>query len=226
MKVKIIIFSFLAIFLWACEEDIIDTNKHETGRFSIAGAKAWYESRALLVKPNGLLTKSVNYNDQTEILYLKPLLNWNVAELSNDSVWDAVELPWEYEDVEEIFALSEVWKYAGVNNMMPEQVVKLVVIRHKQTGNIYGFKMKIALDLDYILEMGENLSINKYLVRDSNLSGLVMFCSLDDRFINGWRYRDGVIQGKLVPANVEDAGTGATVSGTRSSDWHTNWTKS
>ncbi len=29
-KIKIIIFSFLAIFLWACEEDIIDVNKHET----------------------------------------------------------------------------------------------------------------------------------------------------------------------------------------------------
>ncbi len=219
-KIKIIIFSFLAIFLWACEEDIIDVNKHETGRFSIESAKAWYESHAPSVKPNGLLTKSVNDDDLQGILNLQPILDWNIAELSNDSVWDAVELPWEYEDAEEIFALSEVWEYAGANNLMPEQVVKLVVIRHRQRGDIYGFKMKIAPDLDYMLDSGDNLRINKYLVRDSDLSGIVIFCSLDDRFINGWRYMDGVIQGKLVPANVEDAGTRATLSGTRSEDWH------
>jgi hypothetical protein len=80
--------------------------------------------------------------------------------------------------------------------------------------------MKIAPDLDYLLERGESLIINKYLVRDSDLSGLVIFCTLDDRFINGWRYRDGEIQGKLVPANVEETETSATVSGTRSEEWH------
>ena len=176
--------------------------------------------RIHLVKPNGILTRSVNDNDPVEILNLQPFLDWNIGELSNDSVWDVVELPWEYEKVEEIFALSEVWEYAGVNNLMPEQVIKLVVIRHRQTGKNYGYKMKIAPDLDYMLEMGENLSINKYLVRDSDLSGIVMFCTLDDRFINGWRYRDGVVYGKLVPANGEETETPITVIGTRSGDWH------
>ena len=47
-----------------------------------------------------------------------------------------------------------------------------------------------------------------------------MFCTLDDRFINGWRYSDGVVCGKLVPANGEDAETPVTVSGTRMADWH------
>ena len=81
-----------------------------------------------MVKPNGILTRSVNDNDPVEILNLQPFLDWNIGELSNDSVWDVVELPWEYEKVEEIFALSEVWEYAGVNNLMPEQVIKRVVI--------------------------------------------------------------------------------------------------
>ncbi|SCD21123.1 hypothetical protein PSM36_2318 [Proteiniphilum saccharofermentans] len=148
------------------------------------------------------------------------MLDWDIAELSNDSIWEVVELPWEYEEVEEIFALSEVWEYAGANNLMPGQVIKLVVIRHKQTGKIYGFKMKIAPDLDYMLDMGEDLKTNNYLVRDNDFSGIVIFCTLDDRFINGWQYRDGVICGKLVPANGEDAETPVTVSGTRMADWH------
>jgi hypothetical protein len=66
MKTKISILSFLAIVLWACEEDIIDANKPVTSRFSIAGAKAWYESHAPLVKPNGLLTKSGNDDDLSD----------------------------------------------------------------------------------------------------------------------------------------------------------------
>jgi hypothetical protein len=70
------------------------------------------------------------------------------------------------------------------------------------------------------LKGGESLIINKYLVRDSDLSGLVIFCTLDDRFINGWRYRNGEVQGKLVPANVEETETSATVSGTRSEEWN------
>ena len=94
------------------------------------------------------------------------------------------------------------------------------MIRQRQTGDKYGFKMKIAPDLDYLLERGESLIINKYLVRDSDLSGLVIFCTLDDRFINGWRYRNGEVQGKLVPANVEETETSATVSGTRSEEWN------
>ncbi len=210
----------LAIALWACEEDIYELQKPETNRFSVAHAKAWYEANAPLVKPNGILTRSVNDNDPAEILNLQPFLDWDIGELSNDSVWDVVELPWEYEEGEEIFALSEVWEYAGANNLMPKQVIKLVVIRHRQTGKNYGFKMKIAPDLDYMLEMGENLSMNKYLVRDSDLSGIVMFCTLDDQFINGWRYRDGVVYGKLLPANGEEAKTQVAVPRTRSGDWH------
>jgi hypothetical protein len=221
MRRKIISLSLLAITLWACEEDIYEALTPETNRFSVAHAKVWYEANVPLAKPTGILTKSANDNDLAEILNLQPLLDWDIAGLDNDSVWDVVELPWEYENVEEFFVLSEVWEYTEANNLTPMQVIKLVVIRHRQTDEIYGFKMKIAPDMDYMLSMGENLKSNKYLVRDSELSGIVMFCTLDDQFINGWRYRAGAVCGKLIPADGENTETPDTVSNTRSVPaWH------
>ena len=110
---KIIFLSLLAITLWACEEDIYEVPKPEANRFSVTEAKAWYKVNAPLVKPNGIFTKSANESTPAEVLNLEPLLDWDIAELSDDSVWEVVELPWEYEEVEEIFALSEVWEYAG-----------------------------------------------------------------------------------------------------------------
>ena len=47
-----------------------------------------------------------------------------------------------------------------------------------------------------------------------------MFWTLDNRFINGWRYRDGVVYGKLEPVHAEDVETRVIVFGTRSGDWH------
>ena len=128
---------------------------------------------------------------------LNPLLNWNIAELSNNEAWEVVELPWEYEEITQIFALGEVWQHALASNSVPENVTRLVIIRNRETEETHGFKMRIAPTLDYLLRNGEGLRANTYLDRDSNLSGVVAFYTLEGLFINGWRYQDGEIVAEL-----------------------------
>ena len=127
-----------------------------------------------------------------------------------------VELPWEYEEVEQIFALWEVWQHAYANNSIPENVTRLIVKQNRKTGETFGFKMRMAPTLDFLLSNGGSLHTNTYLHRDNRLSGIVMFYTLDGRFMNGWRYRDGEIVAALVSKMVvdaEDVGTPTTRMG-------------
>jgi hypothetical protein len=209
---KIICLSLLAgVVLYACQTDVNEIETSEANHFNITDAKSWYEAVARLVVQNTISVRSASGSE--EVITLNPLLNWNIAEMSNNVEWEVVELPWEYEEVKEIFALYEVWQHALANNFVPKNVSKLVVMQNRKTRKTYGFKMKIAPTLDYLLRYGGSLHTNKYLDRDSDLSGVVAFYTLDGVFINGWRYQNGEIVVELIgrsEASIEDVSAPTT----------------
>lgn len=134
---------------------------------------------------------------------LKPLFNWNLAEIDNDSIWSIVELPWEYEDGFVKIANYEVKQQAESNQTDIIQVEKLVILKNRITGDIYGFKMIVIPDLNYMLSNIEDINSNCYLKRDPNLSGVVLYYSVKGEFINGWKYNDGKITAKVDTQNSD-----------------------
>ena len=185
-----------AIVFYSCQSDLYELEAPETNRFGITDARNWFESAIHSMRPNEATVRSAD--GSPKVMTLMPLLDWNLAELSSNSEWEVVELPWRYERAAEIFALWEVWQHALANNSPPENITRLVVMQHRETGATYGFKMKIAPTLDYLLSHGGNLSNNKFLERDSRLSGVVLFYTLDGLFMNGWAYHDGETIAELV----------------------------
>ena len=184
------------IFYACLQNDVYDFEKVETIGFDVADARNWFEANAHLLRPNEVLTRSADGTE--EVVTRNPVFNWNTAEASRNSEWEVVELPWEYEGVTQIFALAEVWQYAVANNTVPENVIRLVVMQHRRTGATYGFQMRVAPRLCFLLSHGGSLSDNKLLDRDSRLSGVVLFYTLDGLFVNGWAYQNGEIVAELV----------------------------
>ena len=196
LKAILFCLTLLAVVLSACQSDLYEIEEVETLDFGIVDARNWFEANAHLLRPNEVLTR--NATGEEEVVTLNPVFNWNLAELSRDPNWEVVELPWEYEGIERIFALWEVWQHAYANNFVPDNVTRLVLVENRQTGVRFGFKMRIAPTLDFLLNHGESLHSNTYLHRDSRLSGIVMFYTLDGEFMNGWRISNGEIVAALV----------------------------
>ncbi len=156
------------------------------GNLTVKKAKSWYETHVNRGDNVGL--RLAGSGDST-LRALKPLLDWDLATLHNDSIWSVVELPWEYENGKITIGNIEAINEAADSGVEMQQLLRLVILQNNQTGEMYGFKMAIAPDSEYI--QGADLSgNNNYLSRDSNLRGLVLFYSLQDEFVNGWLYSD------------------------------------
>ena len=205
LKAILFCLTLLSVVLSACQSDLYEFEKTEPTCLGIANARNWFEANAHLLRPSEVLTR--NAAGEEEVVTHNPVFNWNLAEVSRNPEWEVVELPWEYEDTEHFFALWEVWQHAKANNSVPENVTRLVIIQHRQTGETFGFQMRIAPTLEFLLNYGESLHTSTYLHRDSRLSGVVVFYTLDGLFMNGWRYRNGeIVAGFAVKneVNIDD----------------------
>lgn len=123
---------------------------------------------------------------------------WNLSQLYDDSLWYVVESPLLTEEGTGIYMMTaSVEEYVETrgDKSLAKQVVRQIVMRSKEDGKTYAFVMVVMPELDYMLEKGESIGENKYLSRDSDLSGLVYFYTVDGSFVNGWMYEDGRIIG-------------------------------
>ena len=213
LKATLFCLTLLSVVLYACQSDVYDfeLEEVEVTCLGIINARNWFEVNEHLLRPSEVLTRSAT--GEEEVVTLNPLFNWNIAELSRDPNWEVVELSWEYEEVEQIFALWEVWQYAYANNFVPENVTRLVIVQNRNTDDRFGFKMRIAPSLNFLLNHGESLQTNSYLHRNSQLCGIVVFYTLDGEFMNGWRYRNGEITAALTAkteVDIEDVNVPTT----------------
>lgn len=191
---KQFLFLLCSLFVVGCADDIEIIPIDSTTSLSVEKARTWYETNLITNQGNTIFKAKTT--DSTA-LSLKPLLNWDLAQLDNDSLWSVVELPWEYENGKQTIANSHVAEYCNTNNTDIAQVIRLVILKNRKTGDLYGFKMVVIPDLDYMLAHENELQANFYLHRDSLLSGMILFYSTSDKFINGWAYKNGMIVGKV-----------------------------
>ncbi len=190
----IIIILFFAAIIWSCQSD---DNEPEILKESLTinDAINWVKNNFNQSASN-LENFRANATDST-IFDLKPSLNWDLAEIDNEDIWSVVELPWEYENGFITRANPDVKNYSGINAIQKNFVQKLVILKNRISGDVYGFKMSVIPDYKYLLQNTENINSNYYLKRDPQLSGIVLFYSIKDEFINGWKFDEGKIVSKI-----------------------------
>ena len=203
---NLILLLLLTFALWSCNNDDPQTPEIK-GTLTVAKAKEWYEN---FVMKNSLSNQMKAKIARNAVDSLQPLLNWDMAELDNDSVWSVVELPWEYKDYTVQISNSEVSEYATLQNdkSVIKQVIRLVILQNRKTGETYGFKMVVVPDLDYMLRKDDAIAENKYLQRGSDLSGTVLFYTISDDFVNGWKYKNGKITSQLMKYKTDQKSNG------------------
>lgn len=203
----------LAAMLWGCVRDTDEIRLQEGIPFTVGEARSWFETYGEPEYRTGLSAFRATDSSYVE---LEPLLDWDLAELQEDSTWTVVELPWEYENGFVTMATPEMnCCQESLDEQKSSQVIRLVVMKNKTTDDIYGFKMVVIPDLNYLTMGGDQILSNTYLSRETDFYGLVMFYSIGGKFVNGWQYADGQIIAKINESDMEQDPSG--MDGTRSS---------
>ncbi|MDE6986878.1 MAG: hypothetical protein K2P55_08115 [Bacteroides acidifaciens] len=137
----------------------------------------------------------------SQIAKVKP--NWSFAKENSNKYYEAVEVPLMTRgkrmivDEETRNHFDELKGQKSFRN-----VCRLVVLKNLKTGYIRSFIAIFIGSYDY-LKSGKNILKNSYLYREPDFDGKVLFYRLDGRMINGWKYKDGKIVGKIKPINDE-----------------------
>ena len=71
-----------------------------------------------------------------------------------------------------------------------------------KTGHVRSFISVFVGSYDY-LKKTKRMSRNSYLYREKDFDGKVLFFKLNGSMINGWKYRDGKIVGKIMPIDED-----------------------
>ena len=78
----------------------------------------------------------------------------------------------------------------------------LVIMKDLKTGHVRSFISVFVGSYDY-LKKTKRMSRNSYLYREKDFDGKVLFFKLNGSMINGWKYRDGKIVGKIMPIDED-----------------------
>ncbi|MDH6307093.1 hypothetical protein M2451_002327 [Dysgonomonas sp. PFB1-18] len=181
----------LGAILYACQSEDspdIDT-KQPVEPLTVAMAQSLYEQYVGA-------TAYLKNDDGNGEFNLVP--DWNAGQLFSDSNWYVVESPLEQRDgMKMIFMTQDVGEYAQQHeNTQIEQILRLVVMRNKETGLNYSFIMLVMPELDYMYRKGAAIHENKYLTRETDLDGYVYFLTPEGSFVNAWKYKEGRIVGR------------------------------
>lgn len=159
-------------------------------------AMDWY-SRSV-----GMLTKQKSTTDNPVDISYKPFVH--LAELFTDDLWYAVESPLDFGDSSLMIMTPEVASYADTQgDGIVKQVLKLVVLRNRETGETYSFIMAVVPELDYMLRKGDELEKIVYLNNKSDFSGYILFYTLNGEFVSGSLYKGGKTLGDANSSNRE-----------------------
>ncbi|SBW02060.1 hypothetical protein [uncultured Dysgonomonas sp.] len=189
---RIVVMLVTLTILYGCssDDDSHVTTEKPVEPLTVSGAMDWYNETV------GRLEKQKSTTDNSKDISYKP--SGKLAELFADEQWYAVESPLDFGDRNLMIMTPEVSNYADTNgDDNVKQVLKLVVLRNKETGETFSFIMAVVPELDYMLRKGDELDKATYLSPNSDLDGYVFFYTLDGELINGWLYKGGKVTGGI-----------------------------
>lgn len=185
----------LLMIMYACSSDYEnyeESNRQFVEPLTVQSAQDYYSSAY------GNVPKLKSY-DENQISLIP---DWDIARLHTDSLWYAVESPVGFDDVRVRLVSSDVSGRIQSGDIgQVKQVLRLVILRNKETGKTVSFIMAVLPDYNYMKLKGDVLHENQYLTRTSDLDGAVLFFGIDGEFINGWIYENGSITGGTLTRN-------------------------
>ena len=161
-------------------------------------ARQWYESH---YDPVVSVSTRSGGDDEMPAL-IKP--KWAHATERNRGRYEVVQMPILTQtrrmivDEETRFHFDELRAQKKLRNS-----THLVIMKDLETGHVRSFISVFVGSYDY-LKKTKRMSRNTYLYREKDFDGKVLFFQLNGSMINGWKYRDGKIVGKIMPID-EDA---------------------
>lgn len=196
---------FLSMFgtgiISSCQDDLVEEDEMQLEDCSLLGqAKAWYmgqkEGQEVMLSSlsrsregNGLLfytEPSWKYYCESENLTYKSI---------DVSLTDRIALDFVLEENKEQYERTGIHKYR-------RSYSRLVILTSKLTGKKTGFIMTLLPSIKYIEDENCRIGRNLYLHRDENYDGMIFYHDLEGRFVNGWRYEQGKVTGRIQKLDV------------------------
>lgn len=178
---------------------------------TIATARAWYEANN---KPVAVTRSAVT---DFEIL-TKP--RWNKARESRLDNFEVVELPLMTRGGAVILDADTRDRYdPEVDGNKIHNVFRAVIIKNLNTGEMTHFMMIFVGTYDYLMKT-KTFHKNSYFHREADFSGCLYFYKQEEGLVNGWKYKDGKIIGKISQGTRE----GFRLAATRSYQCDVEWT--
>lgn len=194
------IFSILALTLlliFSCNNDSDDSVEVNEDSLSIEEAKVWFEANhdPIMV----LDTKKLELHSKSQ--KRKPIVfqnKWEHSFKSKKGNLHVVEVAMRSQGRFGMATREAMDKYKETGNRgYVTSLSRLVVVKDKKEKTTRSVIMTMFGDVDYLERKNFQLWSNTYLHKDNDFNGLVYFHSLDGKFMNAWRLKNGKVIGKV-----------------------------
>ena len=168
-----------------------ESRKHNK-QLTVSVARQWYESHY-----DSVVCFNTRFGGNDDMpAFIKP--KWSHATESNRGRYEVVQMPILTQarhmivDEETRLHFDELHAKNKLRNS-----THLVILKNLETGQVRSFVSIFVGSYKYLKK--KRINRNTYLYRDKKFDGRVMFFKLNGSMINGWKYRDGKIVGKITP---------------------------
>lgn len=178
---------FLTAVFIACEQELFDK---DDGSLTVEDAQSWFNAN----QPEFLVLKSGDMSKRTKVI--KP--TWRGAYASKNRKVEVVETHIMANGAFGFATKDAFSEWLATDNPgYLTSMSRIVVMKYKDTGEIVSFIMTIVGNKEYLEKKDFKLWDNDYTMKDDDFSGLVLYHSLKGKFVNGWRYTEGVVTHKV-----------------------------
>ena len=155
---------------------------------TIAKAEQWYNA----TNPSATTVRSLSADGR---IPAKP--NWNKAKESRKGDLEVVETTL-MTSGSTFFMDNETKEKYELQDDLDKiyNVVRMVILKNLETGEIYNFIMVFIGTYDYLMHT-TSFENNSYLHRGADFDGKVLFYNFNYGLVNGWKYESGKITASI-----------------------------
>lgn len=200
-RTKFLLVLITAILLFSCNDETYfmgeESPDDNAGIEQLEYARNWYNAQA---PKSGSSSRDVLGTGQ--YLHYTPdysgAPSWNFYKVSKNDSLTVVDVDLT-DRVTSDLVTPEGWNaYQSTHNWKyRHSYTRYVHVVNRKLNTERGFLMTIIPSKYYVQTYGNRIKRNTYLYRDKYLSGYVLFHRLDGKLMNGWKYENGKVVGKV-----------------------------
>ncbi len=190
-----------AVLLFSCNDETYfmgeESPDADFGIEQLESAKSWYNVQI----PKSDFS-SRDALEAGQYLHYTPSYSgepsWNFYKVSKNDSLTVVDVDLT-DRVTSDLVTSEGWNaYQSTHNWKyRHSYTRYVHVTNRKIKSERGFLMTIIPSKYYVQTYGNRINRNTYLYRDKYLSGYVLFHRLNGKLMNGWKYENGKVVGKV-----------------------------